>query len=50
MKIDAKKVMKKASGASTGLAVAVAFMNIALLVAKIVQAVTEEEPKLEGKE
>ena len=43
MKIDAKKIMEKAAGASTGL-------NVALLVTKLVQTVTEEAPKLEDKE
>ena len=50
MKIDANKLMKKAAGASTGLTVAIAFLNVALLVTKIVQTVTEEAPKLEDKE
>ena len=50
MKIDAKKIMDKAAGASTGLAVAVAFLNVALLVTKLVQTVSEEAPKLEDKE
>lgn len=50
MKIDAKKIMEKAAGASTGLAVAVAFLNVALLVTKLVQTVSEEAPKLEDKE
>lgn len=47
MKIDAKKVMDKAAGASTGLAVAVAFLNVALLVVKIVQTVSEDVVKSE---
>lgn len=50
MKIDTKKIMEKAAGASTGLAVAVAFLNVALVVVKLVQTVTEEAPKLEDKE
>ena len=50
MKIDTKKIMEKAAGASTGLAVAVAFLNVALLVTKLVQTVSEEAPKLEDKE
>ena len=50
MKIDAKKMMEKAAGASTGLTVAIAFLNGALLVTKLVQTVTEEAPKLEDKE
>lgn len=47
MKIDTKKIMEKAAGASTGLTVAIAFLNVALLVTKLVQTVTEEAPKLE---
>ena len=50
MKIDTKKIMEKAAGASTGLAVAVAFLNVALVVVKLVQTVSEEAPKLEDKE
>ncbi|MBR0468450.1 MAG: hypothetical protein IJJ16_01945 [Mogibacterium sp.] len=50
MKIDAKKIMEKAAGASTGVAVAAAFLNVALLVVKLVQTVSEEMPKLEDKE
>ena len=49
MKMDAKKVMDKAAGASTGLAVAVAFLNVALLVAKIVKTVSEDVVKAEEK-
>ena len=50
MKINTKKIMEKAAGASTGLTVAIAFLNVALLVTKIVQTVSEEAPKLEDKE
>ena len=50
MKIDAKRLMEKAAGASTGLTVVIAFLNVALLVTKLVQVVTEEAPKLEDKE
>jgi hypothetical protein len=50
MKINTKKLMEKAAGASTGLAVAVAFMNVALLLVKLVEVVSEEAPKLEDKE
>ncbi len=50
MKINTKKLMEKAAGASTGLAVAVAFMNVALLLVKLVEVVSEETPKLEDKE
>ncbi len=42
--------MEKAAGASTGLAVAVAFLNTALLIVKLVQTVSEQAPKLEDKE
>ena len=47
MKINAKEVMDKAAGASTGLAVAVAFLNVALLLVKIVQTVSEDVVKSE---
>ena len=50
MKIDTSKVMKKAAGASTGLTVAIAFLNVALLVVKLVQTVSEETPKLDHEE
>lgn len=50
MKINKKKIMEKAVGASTGLTVAIAFLNVALLVTKLVQTVSEEAPKLEDKE
>ena len=50
MKINTKKIMEKAAGASTGLTVAIAFLNVALLVTKLVQTVSEEAPKLEDKE
>ncbi len=50
MKIDTSKIMKKAADASTGLAVVIAFLNVALLVTKLVQTVSEEAPKLEDKE
>ena len=50
MKIDTSRIMKKAAGASTGLAVAVAFLNVALLVVKLVETVSEEAPKLQDKE
>lgn len=49
MAINTKKLMEKAAGASTGLTVAVAFLNVALLVVKLVQTVSEEVPKLEEK-
>ena len=50
MKINTKKIMEKAAGASTGLTVAIAFLNVALLVTKLVQTVSEEAPKLEDRE
>ena len=50
MKINTKKIMEKAAGASTGLTVAIAFLNVALLVTRLVQTVSEEAPKLEDKE
>jgi len=42
---DARKIL---NGASTGLAVAVAFVNVALLLVKLVQTVSEEVPVLES--
>ena len=50
MAINAKKLMEKAAGASTGVAVAAAFFNVALLVVQLVKTVSEEAPKLEKKE
>ena len=50
MAINTKKIMEKAAGASTGLAVVVAFLNVALLVVKLVETVSEEVPKLEDKD
>ena len=50
MKVNTKKLMEKAVGASTGLTVAIAFLNVALLVTKLVQTVSEEAPILEDKE
>ena len=47
MKVDYKKVMEKAAGASAGLTFAVAFLNVALLVTKLVQTVSEEATKSE---
>ena len=47
MTINTKKIMKKASNASAGLAVVIAFLNTALLVVKLVQTVNEEAPKLD---
>ncbi len=45
MKINTGKIMKKAAGASTGVAVAAAFFNIALIIIKLVETVTEEAEK-----
>ena len=45
LKIDTEQIMKKAAGASTGVAVAAAFFNIALIVIKLVETVTEEAEK-----
>lgn len=45
MKIDTEKIMKKAAGASTGVAVAAAFFNIALILMKLVETVSEEAEK-----
>lgn len=45
MKINTEKIMKKAAGASTGVAVAAAFFNIALIIIKLVETVTEEVEK-----
>ena len=42
MKIDTEKLMKKATGASTGVAVAAAFFNIALILIQLVKTVSEE--------
>lgn len=47
MAINTKKIMEKTAGASTGLTVAIAFLNVALLVVKLVQTVSEEAPKLD---
>ena len=47
MKIDTKKIMEKAAGASTGVAVAAAFFNVALILIKLVQTVSEESEKYE---
>lgn len=41
-KETAKKLMEKAKGASTGLAVTVAFLNTALLIVKIVKEVKKD--------
>lgn len=48
MKISTEKIMEKAVGASTGVAVAAAFFNIALIIIKLVETVTEEAEKHSG--
>lgn len=45
--MNTKKIMEKAAGVSTGLTVAIAFLNVALLVTKIVKTVSEDTPKPE---
>ena len=40
--MNAKRIMKKLAEASTGLAVAVAFFNVALLVTELVKTVTDD--------
>ena len=50
MMINTKKLMEKAAGASTGLTVVIAFLNVAHLVTKLGQVVTEGAPKLEDEE
>lgn len=43
--MNAKRIMKKAAEASTGIAVTVAFLNVALLVLQLVKTVTTDEMK-----
>lgn len=43
-----EEARKALNGASAGLAIAVAFVNVALLVVKLVQTVTEEVPVLQS--
>ena len=50
MAVNTKKIIEKVAGASTGLTVAIAFLNVALLVVKLVETVSEEAPKLQEKE
>ena len=40
--MNAKSIMKKLSGLSTGLAVTVAFFNVALLITELVKTVTDD--------
>ena len=44
--MNAKSIMKKLSGLSTGLAVTVAFFNVALLITELVKTVTDDGPDL----
>ena len=46
--MNAKKIMKKAADASTILSVAVAFLNVALLVTELVKTVTSDDPEITG--
>ena len=48
--MNAKKIMKKAADASTVLSVAVAFLNVALLVTELVKTVTSDGSALEAAE
>ncbi len=45
MKVDMKKITEKVSGASVGVAVAAAFLNVALIVIQLVKTVSEESEK-----
>jgi len=45
--MNAKSIMKKLSGLSTGLAVTVAFFNVALLITELVKTVTDDGPELD---
>ena len=40
--MNAKKIMKNLAGLSTGLAVTVAFFNVALLITELVKTVTDD--------
>ena len=44
--MNAKSIMKKLSGLSTGLAVTVAFFNVALLITELLKTVTDDGPDL----
>ena len=48
--LNAKKIMKKLAEASTGLAVAVAFFNVALLVTELVKTVTSDGLEIASEE
>ena len=43
--MNAKKIMKNLAGLSTGLAVTVAFFNVALLITELVKTVTDDGPE-----
>ena len=43
------KTRKVMTGASTGIAVAAAFMNVALLIVQLVKTVSEDKPQAEEK-
>ena len=45
--MNAKKIMKNLAGLSTGLAVTVAFFNVALLITELVKTVTGDGPALD---
>ena len=45
MKINTEKIIEKTANASTGVAVAAAFFNIALILIKLVKTVSEEAEK-----
>ena len=44
--MNAKKIMKNLAGLSTGLAVTVAFFNVALLITELVKTVTDDGREL----
>lgn len=44
--MNVKSIMKKLAGLSTGLAVTVAFFNVALLITELVKTVTDDGPDL----
>lgn len=50
MAINTKKLMEKAVGASTGVAVAAAFFNIALIIVQLVKTVSEDEKLFKAEE
>jgi len=46
--MNARKIMKRLSDISTGLAVTVAFFNVALLITELVKTVTDDGPELDA--